>query len=140
MSSPPHPLLADAHDLSGLLFRVADQARTDFAAVVSELSLTPAQARALLFLEEPVSMKQLAAHLSCDASNVTGIADRLGARDLAARVVGGDRRVTMLALTEEGAIVRRRLVDLVAAGSTVTAKLSERERATLRPLLLKLLG
>lgn len=132
--------LADAHALSRRLFQVTERARADFAAVVAELGLTPLQARAVLWLEEPAAMRNLADHLACDASNVTGLADRLENLGLVERVPGPDRRVKLLQLTRHGVALRTDLVDRVARGSTVTAKLSQTERQQLERLLDKLLA
>lgn len=132
--------LADAHALSRRLFQVAERARADFAAVVAELGLTPLQARAVLWLEQPSAMRGLADHLSCDASNVTGLADRLEHLGLVERVTGSDRRVKLLQLTRRGAGLRTDLADQVARGSTVTARLSPTERQQLGRLLDKLLA
>lgn len=132
--------LAEAHALSRQLFQVTERARADFAAVVAELGLTPLQARTVLWLEQPSAMRGLADHLSCDASNVTGLADRLENLGLIERVAGSDRRVKLLQLTRRGAALRADLADRVARGSTVTAKLSPRERQQLEKLLDKLLA
>jgi len=132
--------LAEAHALSRRLFQVTEQARADFAALAAELGLTPLQARAVLWLEQPSAMRGLADHLSCDASNVTGLADRLGQLDLVERVTGSDRRVKLLQLTRRGAALRTDLADRVARGSTVTARLSPTERQQLGSLLDKLLA
>jgi len=132
--------LAEAHYLSRLLFQVGERARADFAAVVAECGLTAVQARVVLWLGEPSSMSSLANHLACDASNVTGIADRLAAAGLLSRVPGADRRITLLQLTPEGRAVRADLADRVAQGSTVMAKLDDGERRHLTRLLTKLLS
>ncbi|CAN5170935.1 MarR family transcriptional regulator [soil metagenome] len=136
---PSAPALAEAHSLSARLFQVIDRMRTDFAQVAAEFGLTPLQARSLLQLEEPQPMRALADHLACEPSNVTGLADRLEASGLVERVPGSDRRVKLLQLTGEGARLRGRLAARVAAGSTVTAKLSPAERRTLSGLLDRLL-
>lgn len=140
MPAAPADGLAEAHALSRRLFQVAERARADFAAVVGELGLTPLQARALLWLEEPSAMRGLADHLACDASNVTGLADRLANLGLVERVTGPDRRVKLLRLTPRGVALRNDLADRVARGSTVTAKLSATERRQLGRLLDKLLA
>lgn len=134
------PRLAEAHDLSARLFLVIDRMRSDFAAIAAEFGLTPLQARSILQLEEPQPMRALADHLACEPSNVTGLADRLEASGLVERVSGEDRRVKLLQLTDQGARLRRRLSQRVAAGSTVTAKLNAAERRTLSALLDRLLG
>jgi len=140
MTGPTADSLAEAHALSRRLFQVTERARADFAAAVAELGLTPLQARTVLWLEQPSAMRGLADHLSCDASNVTGLADRLENLGLIERVAGSDRRVKLLQLTRRGAALRTDLADRVARGSTVTAKLSPTERQQLGKLLDKLLA
>lgn len=132
--------LADARWLSHALLQVAERVRVDFADVVGELGLTPIQARALLWLEQPAAMRGLAEHLCCDASNVTGLADRLEAQGLVQRVPGCDRRVKLLQLTPAGAALRADLAERVGRGSTVTAQLTAEERRQLAGLLAKLLA
>lgn len=132
--------LAEAHALSARLFQVTERARTDFAAIASELGLTPLHARAVLWLEAPAPMRSLADHLACDASNVTGLADRLESRGVVERVPGKDRRVKLLRLTRRGAALRKTLAERVGQGSTVTARLTVAERRQLAVLLDKLLS
>lgn len=132
--------LRRAHQLSRRLIAVAERAKTDFATVVGEFGLTPVQARAVLWLGDPAPMGDLAEHLQCDPSNVTGIADRLQRLGLVVRVPGQDRRVKHLSLTTEGERLRAELGRRVAAGSTVTALLDESEQDQLRTLLDKLLA
>ena len=129
----------DAHDIAGLLFWVTEQARMGCDRAAEENEMTGAQVRALLSLDEPSPMSSLAAHMGCDASNVTGIADRLEARGLIRRETGTDRRIKLLALTPEGRRVRdqvkRRLSETSPAGT-----LSDAERRTLKELLSKMAG
>ncbi|HEU4868171.1 MAG TPA: MarR family transcriptional regulator [Actinomycetota bacterium] len=127
----------DAHDIAGLLFWVTEQARMGCDRAAEENDMTGAQVRALLSLDEPSPMSSLAGHMGCDASNVTGIADRLEARGLIRRETGTDRRIKLLALTPEGEKVRdqvrKRLSETSPAGS-----LSDAERRTLKELLVKM--
>jgi DNA-binding MarR family transcriptional regulator len=51
-------------------------------------------------------MWDLADHLDCDPSNVTGIADRLEGLGLVTRGPGADRRVKQLSLTDRGSALR----------------------------------
>ena len=134
------PTLEEARALTMRLYDVADVAKADFTAAVAAIGLTSLQARVLLQLENPTPMRSLAELLACDASNVTGIADRLAAAGLVERVEGRDRRVRLLRLTDEGERQRRRVADCVAVGATVTAKLDAEERAQLQVLLDKLLA
>ncbi|MDQ3717128.1 MAG: MarR family transcriptional regulator [Actinomycetota bacterium] len=132
--------LVEAHELSRRMLQVADLTRSVFGALAAEFDLTAVQARAVLRMYEPTPMRALAEHLSCDASNVTGIADRLEQRGFAERVVGSDRRVILLQLTDRGRRTRWALAERVGAGSVVTAKLSPTERRHLGRLLDKMLG
>jgi len=65
---------ADGNTGSPGALSVAERAKADFAEVAGQLGLTPLQARTVLWLEQPSAMGGLAEHLSCDASNVTGLA------------------------------------------------------------------
>ena len=82
-------------------------------ALCTEMDLTPAQGHALRTLDpaQPVPMSTLADALFCDASNVTGIVDKLESRGLIARQgADHDRRVKQLIVTEKGRKLRDRLV------------------------------
>ena len=76
----------------------------DFTAAAADTGLTSSQAKTLAVLRRaPASMRSLATTLACDASNMTGIIDRLEKRDLVRREVSAtDRRVKNVALTEVG--------------------------------------
>lgn len=127
------------HEIPQLLFGVTEQVRSTFESACGEFELTPPQARTLLALEEPRQMRWLADVLRCDASNVTGIADRLEARGLATRQSDEqDRRVRLLALTKRGHVVRRKIRSMIERRSPLITNLSEQERETLRALLAKI--
>src|SRR6266511_202326 len=92
---------AEAWDLMGRLFLSAGKPR--FVAIAQEFDLAPMQMHALRTLAPGVelSMSELAGRLACDASNVTGIVDRLESRGLIERRgAAHDRRVKMLSVTE----------------------------------------
>lgn len=132
--------LDDVHEIAGLLFRVAEETRHVFESAARRFELTPPQARALLELEQPASMRLVADRLRCDASNVTGIADRLEARALINRAADpADRRIKSLVLTTRGQKARRELEDEVR-NSPVMAGLTASERKTLLRLLRKVAG
>jgi DNA-binding MarR family transcriptional regulator len=87
--------------------------RAHWAALASEFDLTPAQGSVLRHLEpgKPVPMNSLAELLVCDASNITGIVDKLEARGLIERQPSpDDRRVKMLAVTARGAELRQSFI------------------------------
>jgi DNA-binding MarR family transcriptional regulator len=98
-----------AHEAWELLWRVMQSHRPRFQALAQELGLAPMQLHALRVIEPraELPMSSLAGKLFCDASNVTGIVDRLEARGLIERRPARyDRRVKLLALTDEGERVR----------------------------------
>jgi DNA-binding MarR family transcriptional regulator len=132
--------LAVAHEIAGLLFRVTEQTRHVFESAARRFELTPPQARALLELDSPTSMRAVAEALHCDASNITGIADRLEARGLVSRQIDpADRRIKALVLTPRGRRARTELEDAVRS-SPAMAGLTEAERLALRDLLGKIAG
>lgn len=118
---------------------VASAVGQAFEAVAARFALSPAQARALLLLADGLPMSTIADRLRCDASNVTGIADRLTARGLVTREPSlRDRRVKLLVLTGEGQRLRKELDHALSEASPVVAGLDPAERATLQRLLDKI--
>jgi DNA-binding MarR family transcriptional regulator len=106
----------------------------------SALDLTVPQAQLLRILDAPLAMNQIARRLHCDASNITGLVDRLEARGLVARgVKPGDRRIKVIALTAEGKRLRRRVASLSSSVPGLS-RLSKSEQRILDGLLAKALG
>jgi DNA-binding MarR family transcriptional regulator len=96
-----------------IMSELAPFMRAHWAALAAEFDLTPAQGTVLRRLEpgKPLPMNSLADLLVCDASNVTGIVDKLEARGLIERQPSpGDRRVKMLTVTPRGAELRRHFI------------------------------
>ncbi len=107
-------------------------------AIAGALRLSAAQCHVLRHLEpgKPVPMRRVAEALACDASNVTGIVDRLEARGLLERrAAAHDRRVRVVVITRRGAAVRARLVARLAAPPPAIARLSPAEQRTLCAIL-----
>jgi DNA-binding MarR family transcriptional regulator len=127
-----------------LLLQVAfERVHAHFAAAVVELDLAPLQAKALheLNLEPPISMRELAAKLKSDPSNVTGLIDRLEARGLVERRPDPhDRRIKGLALTPAGARLRERLFARLYSAPPAVAELSEADQRALRDVLQRVLS
>ncbi len=95
---------------------------------LADVGLTPPLAIALHHLDEPIAMGALAERLSCDASYVTGLADRLEELGLAERRVDPtDRRVKQLALTEAGLRFRRQARERLYDGAQMLAPLEPDE-------------
>jgi DNA-binding MarR family transcriptional regulator len=98
-----------ANEAWELIWRIFQANKPRFMAMAQEMGLSPMQLHALRLIEpgEGIPMSSLAGLLFCDASNVTGIVDRLEARGLIERrPAPHDRRVKLLVLTEEGERVR----------------------------------
>jgi DNA-binding MarR family transcriptional regulator len=109
----------------------------------AELDLSPAQCHVLHLIEpgRPLPMSRLANTLSCDASNVTGLVDRMEARGLVERRPSAhDRRVKVLQLTPAGALLRAQLLRRMTGRSLPLSKLSLKEQRTLVKILEGLLG
>jgi MarR family transcriptional regulator, organic hydroperoxide resistance regulator len=86
-------------------------------------------------------MRALASALHCDNSNVTGLIDGLEAQGLVERRPGDrDRRVRMLVVTERGAQVRDRLVEVMQEVPPELAALDGADQRALREILQRALG
>jgi DNA-binding MarR family transcriptional regulator len=136
--------VTSAHDTSAareaqrLFVEIGMAQRTRVAKSLGKLGLTFVQAHALRTLdpERPLAMSALADLLVCDASNVTGIADRLESRGLIERrSADGDRRVKTLALTPKGVALRRRALKTMNEPPAPIAALSEADQRALRDIL-----
>ena len=120
-----------------LLYDLMLVQRARMPAIAAELELSPMQIQLLRLIEpdRPVPMGKAACGLGCDASNITGIVDRLEARGLIERQhLATDRRVKNLALTAEGRRLRRQVEAILSAAPGVSA-LAASEQASLQDLL-----
>jgi DNA-binding MarR family transcriptional regulator len=132
---------APADEAWTLLRTLFGQQRRRFLIAASELDLHPAQAGALLQLATPLPMNELASLLACDNSNVTGLIDRLEARDLVTRQPSPyDRRVKHVVLTDAGRELRARMLDRVGQPPVGFERLTSAEHRQLRDLMRKLLA
>jgi DNA-binding MarR family transcriptional regulator len=125
------------------MYELIVQQKPRHIAMAAEFDLSPMQAFALRHLEPgtPLAMSDLAEALHCDASNVTGIVDRLETRGLIARRGDDhDRRVKMLVVTEKGAELRKRLLARISEPPPAIATLSVADQRALRDILRRALG
>jgi DNA-binding MarR family transcriptional regulator len=121
-----------------LMQRLVGPQRKRFMALAAEHELSPPQLGALKALDpkRPVAMSELAGILGCDNSNVTGIVDRLEYRGLVERrPAEHDRRVKLLALTEQGKELRDSLGERLHAPPQELARLSDEDQRALRDIL-----
>jgi MarR family transcriptional regulator, organic hydroperoxide resistance regulator len=124
-----------------LLLELFFSHRAQLPPVAAELDLSPAQCHLLHLIEpgRPIPMGQLADTLACDASNVTGLVNRLESRGLVRRRPSAqDRRVRVLDLTPDGARLRQLLLDRMTTPPPALARLSPRERQLLVRILTRL--
>jgi len=125
-----------------LLVQFSFTQRASLPALAAELELSPAQCHLLNLIEpdRPMPMGRLAGALSCDASNVTGLVDRLESRGLIQRRASDeDRRVKVLSLTPLGARLRAALLERMTAPPANLERLSAEERRALVRLLRRLI-
>lgn len=120
--------------LFGLFFAHKDV----FIAVSESLGMRPSEVRALLSLEHPLPMREVAGRMACDPSTLTGVVDRLeGEGYVERRPDGGDRRVKLLALTRSGDAARQQILARLHLPPDELLRLSVAEQRTLRDLVRK---
>ncbi len=111
----------------------------DFGDAAARQDLTAMQAKVMLLLclePEPLPMRAIAGRLFCDASNITGIVDRLESRGLVRREVSpADRRVKNVVVTEAGLELSRQIRAEQHRTHDAMALLDEEEAETLTRLL-----
>src|SRR3954454_6172144 len=130
--------LSPAHEAQKFFFELGMVQRMKTGAKLAELGLSFSQAHALRLLDpdEPMPMSSLAERLFCDASNVTGIADRLETRGVVKRQSAeGDRRVKTPTITPAGLKLRDRAMRIMSEPPEAIAALPEADQRALRDIL-----
>ncbi|MET7696229.1 MULTISPECIES: MarR family winged helix-turn-helix transcriptional regulator [unclassified Streptomyces] len=128
-------------DLLELLAAIGTAQWRDFVGSAERHGMTGMQARVIaqLVVAGPLPMRGLADRLVCDASNVTGIVDRLEKQDLVHREPSAtDRRVKNVVLTDKGRETIRRVRAEMQATHGALDTLNDDDRATLYALLSRL--
>jgi len=126
-----------------LLMKLFFTQRADLPTLAAEFDLSPAQCHVLHLIEpnQPVPMGQIAENLACDASNVTGLVDRLESRGLVRRQPSaGDRRIKVLELTQAGARLRSVVMERMTEPPEILGRLSLEEQRELVRILKRLLA
>ena len=134
----PRVAAPEAGEAWKLFLKLFDSERPRIMALYRESGLTPPQLMTLRRVgqEGAMPMSDVARWLACDASNVTGIVDRLEERGLLRRRPSeDDRRVTMLELTGEGSAIARRLSEQMSKPPAALKALSAEDQRQLRELL-----
>ena len=111
----PEPLAVDLR-LASLAVELMDRTKRYVREAAEEEGLSVAQVDVLRRLRQgPSPMRRLADQMNCEASNLTGLVDRLEARGLVERqAFPDDRRVKCVALTESGERLSMQLWSAVA--------------------------
>src|SRR5215831_17949972 len=125
-----------------LLLKFFFSQRAGLPAVAGEFDLSPAQCHVLHLIEpgQPIPMGRLAETLACDASNVTGLVDRLESRGLVCRHASeADRRLKVLDLTPAGARLRSVVRERMTKPPESLKRLSAAEQRALVSILRRLL-
>ena len=121
-----------------LLMKFFFAQREHLPGLSAEFDLSPTLCHVLHLIEpgHPLPMSRLAATLACDASNVTGLVDRLESRGLVRREASArDRRVKVLHLTTTGARLRTQLLRQMTGRSLPLSRLSlDQQRALVKIL------
>jgi DNA-binding MarR family transcriptional regulator len=134
------PRTNPAQEAWQLCMRLFGESRPRMLDIQAEYGLKPPQFFALQALDEPVPMSSVANVLRCDRSAVTWITDRLEERGYVERRADpNDRRVKLLALTDEGRRVRQEIRARLAVPPEALARLTKTEQRALRDLLRKAL-
>ncbi len=109
--------------------------------IADRFDIAPSDLLALFKLDEVMTMKELAQHMSCDASFVTTIADTLERRGLARREPSPrDRRVKNLVLTAAGLAAKEQMMQELALRMPWCYALDEKERHVFLALIEKMLA
>jgi DNA-binding MarR family transcriptional regulator len=130
-------------EICRLVISLAGHMQRRFNASVSSHGLSPAQARLLRHLQpdEAIPMRELAARLQCDPSNLTDLVDKLEAGGmLERRQDAHDRRVKALVLTEEGVRLRDEFWHELLAEALPGGPLPRERALRLRDLLVEAMG
>jgi DNA-binding MarR family transcriptional regulator len=125
-----------------LLLKFFFSQRADLPVLAAEFDLSPAQCHVLHLIVpgRPIPMGRLAETLACDASNVTGLVDRLESRGLVRRQPSAaDRRLKVLDLTPAGARLRAVVLERMTKPPESLKRLSAAEQRTLVSILRRLL-
>lgn len=100
-----------------LLFDFISRSKREWWHITEKYGFTPLQLHIMeLLADKPMRMSNLCNSLVCDASNVTGIVDRLSAHGwIERRDHPEDRRIKMVSLTAKGREERNKVLPKIAA-------------------------
>ncbi|MDL2363004.1 MAG: MarR family transcriptional regulator [Patescibacteria group bacterium] len=119
------------------------RSKQHMAVIMEQHQMTPIQG-ILLVLFEPAegrTMQELSSMMACDASNTTGLIDRLDTHGLIERTVDpNDRRVKVISLSDKGFALRAKVLEAISKNEAADMqRLTNIEQEQLAKLLSKLL-
>src|SRR5712664_557113 len=125
-------------EVVGLWFQIQARLEAHFTDLAAQYGLSAVQAKVLLQLpaDGTPTMRALAGQLQYDASNLTGVVDRLEAMGaVRRRPHPEDRRVKRVELTPEGRRLRQAFWEKLTNRSGPLGRLNSAELVSLRTLL-----
>ena len=118
-----------------LLIGLAQRLQVFFDERAARVGLTPGQAHALMHIEGPTRMGDLAEQQTCDPSTVTAMVQRLERDGYVQRVIDpNDARARLVQLTTLGRRARTKLAALLDDTPTVIAAMPTDQRRALAAL------
>ena len=129
-----------ARDAARALFELAQYQKRHLEKQAASTGISLPLASLLWQLQEDklTSMGAIAEFMHCDASNVTSMIDKLEGRGLLRRQPSAeDRRVKLIALTDEGRQFRQNLIARICEPTTWIVMLDEHDQLELARILRK---
>ncbi|MEU0509080.1 MarR family transcriptional regulator [Amycolatopsis sp. NPDC006125] len=127
-------------DVCKLVHEFARRLDVHVRRVGEEVGLTPTQVVALRELSEPITARELASRMSCEASNATFVVDRLEEQGLVQRRPHPtDRRAKEIVLTAAGRDAQAGVLDRLDRASPLVS-LGREQQEQLVELLRELVG
>jgi len=137
-ASPPSEHLRLEGEVVGLWFEMQARLETHFTELAAQHGLSAIQAKVLLQLQPDgaLTMRALAGQLQYDASNLTGVVDRLEEMGAVRRQPQpNDRRAKRVVLTADGQRLRQAFWERLTNRSGPLGSLNSRDLTSLRVLL-----
>jgi MarR family transcriptional regulator, organic hydroperoxide resistance regulator len=125
-------------EVVGLWFEMQARLEAHFTDLAAHYKMSAVQAKVLLLLqpEGAMTMRAIAGQLQYDASNLTGVVDRLEEMGAVRRQPHpSDRRAKGVVLTAEGQRMRRAFWERLTSNTGPLGRLNDRELVSLRRLL-----
>lgn len=117
------------HTLYHKLMLLMMHSKHQIVDIMEQRQMTPVQGMLLMLFEpgQGRSMQELSRQMSCDASNMTGLIDRLASQQLIERTADPkDRRVKVIQLSQKGLVCKREILE-----SLQKAEAADMQRLTL---------